>query len=233
LHVVASDVTGRQILYLPLDSEQKLGIKPAELRVADAVRMSMSIPFFFKPVRRRFPRDAEREHVVVDGGMLSNFPISLFDQPAAQGPPPWPTFGIKFMEGQPPDAVADDRLPPVTGLLSYGRALLETMMQFYDRMHLDTHTLARTIGVDPGGISATDFKLSRDAKQRLYDNGRPAAEEFLDHLWTFESYLAGFRVAPERTRTRELVVRHMRDAAAAAGLPPSATPAERPVSSGT
>jgi NTE family protein len=224
LHLIASDVTGRQILRLPIDAKSKLGIPPGQLRIADAVRMSMSIPMFFVPVRKKFPRDADREHVVVDGGLLSNFPIALFDQPPDQGPPPWPTLGVKFMDGQPSDALADDRLTPVKGVLAYGRALLETMSQFYDRMHLDAHSLARTIGVDPGGVSSTNFKLTRDDKQRLFENGRRAALEFLDHQWTFESYLAAFRVEAEHTGTRDLVVQHMHQAAAAIGLQPESAP---------
>ncbi len=224
LHVIASDVTGRQILRLPIDAESKLGIKPGELRIADAVRMSLSIPIFFKPVRRIFPGDANREHIVVDGGMLSNFPISLFDQPAEDGPPPWPTLGVKFMSGQPSDAIADDKLPPVKGLVSYGRALVETMSQFYDRMHLDTHSLARTIGVDPAGISSTNFKLTADDKKRLFENGRAAATDFLDHQWTFESYLAAFRMTGPKIRTRDLVVEKMQEAAAAIGLAPESAP---------
>src|SRR5437660_1398628 len=53
---------------------------------AGAVRMSMSIPVFFKPVRRG-------GHEIVDGGILSNFPVWLFDAPAGVAPR-FPTFGL-------------------------------------------------------------------------------------------------------------------------------------------
>jgi len=43
-------------------------------RIADAVRTSMSIPLFFAAVRNA------REDVFVDGGVLNNFPIKLFDR---------------------------------------------------------------------------------------------------------------------------------------------------------
>ena len=65
--------------------------------VADAVRASMSIPFFYEPLRFR-RRDADGKQVVsvmVDGGMLSNFPIDVFDRTDGK-PPRWPTFGIKL-----------------------------------------------------------------------------------------------------------------------------------------
>jgi NTE family protein len=86
--VIASDVTERRLLVLPQDAE-RLGIAPDELNVALAVRMSMSIPIFFEPVRFRNPQTGT-EHLIVDGGMLSNFPIWIFD---VDGEPEWPTYG--------------------------------------------------------------------------------------------------------------------------------------------
>ena len=44
------------------------------MSVAGATRISMSIPLFFKCVR------GEREDVYVDGGVLRNYPIKLFDR---------------------------------------------------------------------------------------------------------------------------------------------------------
>lgn len=42
-------------------------------RIADAVRISMSIPLFFAAFRNI------RNDVYVDGGLLNNFPVKLFD----------------------------------------------------------------------------------------------------------------------------------------------------------
>ena len=72
--VIASDVTERRLLVLPRDAH-KLGVgDPDDLGVALAVRMSMSIPIFFEPVKFANPQTG-REHLIVDGGMLSNFPV--------------------------------------------------------------------------------------------------------------------------------------------------------------
>ena len=57
----------------------------------------MSIPFFYEP-QRFYGRDEQGERVrsfMVDGGMLSNFPIEVFDRTDGK-PPRWPTFGIKL-----------------------------------------------------------------------------------------------------------------------------------------
>jgi len=58
LQVIASDVTKHELLVLPRDAT-KLGIEPDDLDVALAVRMSMSIPVFFEPVRFENPKTGE------------------------------------------------------------------------------------------------------------------------------------------------------------------------------
>jgi NTE family protein len=45
-----------------------------DMKLVDALRISMSIPLFFRAVR-----DARRD-VLVDGGVLENYPIKLFDR---------------------------------------------------------------------------------------------------------------------------------------------------------
>jgi predicted acylesterase/phospholipase RssA len=93
LQVIASDLTKERMLVLPRDAREQLGIDPDELEIAKAVRMSMSIPMFFDPVVHQNPTKRDDEHVIVDGGLLSNFPIWLFDCPPDQVPR-WPTFGM-------------------------------------------------------------------------------------------------------------------------------------------
>ncbi len=228
VQVIVSDVTGRRLLRLPMDAEAFLGIAPDQLPVAEAVRMSMSIPFFFTPVRWRNPVE-RRDHLLVDGGMLSNFPVWLFDTP---GLPAWPTLGIRLTQPQPAADAEGLRLlpvafrqfvpPPLQRTLLFGRALIETMTQFHDRLYLDTHSFARTIGVPTGEVSGTNFSLTAADKQTLYEHGQGAARDFLDHQWTFGGYVAAFRAGGPPPQRRELVRDAMVQAAAQAGVP--ATP---------
>ena len=75
LVVTATDITRGRLLRLPWDYAS-LDLDPDEQLVADAVRASISIPLFFEPVKL-----GDRE--LVDGGVLSNFPIEIFDVPEA------------------------------------------------------------------------------------------------------------------------------------------------------
>ena len=81
LRVVASDVTEGRMLVLPDDladyeDDQGRPLVPDAFPIARAVRMSMSFPYFFEPVTLR---RAGQSHLIVDGGLLSNFPVFLFD----------------------------------------------------------------------------------------------------------------------------------------------------------
>ncbi|WP_437741130.1 patatin-like phospholipase family protein [Sorangium sp. So ce1504] len=78
-HFVASDITRGTVLVLPGDIDaERYGVEPDDLEVALAVRMSMSVPFFFRPVRLRGTNGVNS--YIVDGGLLSNFPVEVFDE---------------------------------------------------------------------------------------------------------------------------------------------------------
>lgn len=218
LQVVASDVTKHELLVLPRDAT-KLGIEPDELEVALAVRMSMSIPVFFEPVRFENPKTGDL-HVIVDGGMLSNYPIWLFDCDDGT-PPDWPTFGMLLVEPKPTVPIGA-RLPKprmsgrgAGAVIDYMKALAQTMMEAHDRLYIEQSSYARTIPIPTLGVGTTEFNLSKDRALALYDSGRSAAENFLEK-WDFDAYIAEFRTGKEHSR-RDALVETMRRAEVAAG----------------
>ena len=173
LQVIASDTTSHRLLVLPRDADQ-LGIDPDELSVARAVRMSMSIPVFFEPVSVTNEK-TNREHVIVDGGMLSNFPIDVFDRTDGELSR-WPTIGIKLSAERSTGTGGRK----VTGLITLGKALVGTLTSWYDRMHInDPDVIKRTIFVDTTGVRATDFGITKRQQDQLYENGRVAATAWL------------------------------------------------------
>jgi NTE family protein len=192
LQVIASDLTAERLLVLPRDAHL-LGLDdPDELGVALAVRMSMSIPIFFEPVSFTNPKTGH-EHLIVDGGILSNFPVWLFDAEE----PMWPTLGVKFVEDNPRAPLGTSRVRGgVFKLVDYVRSLVETMMEAHDRFYLEQTDFDRTIAIDPMGVGTTEFDLSGERAMKLYDAGRSAAEAFLSSGWDASS---------ERPRRNDLV----------------------------
>ena len=171
LVVTASDLSRRRLVRLPWDFPA-YGVDPDEQSVARAVRASSAIPFFFRPVRQPSPQG---EATWVDGGLLSNFPVGLFDR-ADSLEPRWPTLGVRL--------TTRPGTPPVTtrirGPVGLGLAALDTLLTDQDAAYVDDPcTRERTVFVDTDGVSAVDFDLDAARSQALYDNGRAAATAFL------------------------------------------------------
>jgi len=172
LKVYATDLTRGNLVTWP-DDAGLYGLKPDHLEVAWAVRTSMSIPFFFQPVRL----DGS---YFVDGGVLSNFPIWQFDTPRA---PRFPTFGLNLWEKGA--GMANDIKGPVTFL----EALVKTGLEAHDKRFIrpdDFHQ--RVIRVPVGATKATDFGITMAQKETLFRSGYTAANAFLE-TWKWETYL--------------------------------------------
>ncbi|MGH3494370.1 MAG: patatin-like phospholipase family protein [Sciscionella sp.] len=185
---VTSDISEHRMVLLPWDYAY-YGLDPDEQLVADAVRASAAIPFFYVPstMATRTPRGTVS---LVDGGLLSMYPITIFDQPR-QVPARWPTFGIRLSAHE--DARAADH--PIHHPLGIAIALIETMLEGWDNRHIDNPSaIARTMFADTGAISGLDFDLTTEQRTQLIDAGRQAARTFLA-TWDFDRWRAAFHPA--------------------------------------
>ncbi len=180
LVIVTADLSKGELVYLPWDYP-KYGLDPDTQTVASAVRTSMSIPFFYKPAHLG-------KNTLVDGGILSNFPVDIFDAPAGT-PPQWPTFGIKLSAKEKSTLAIPRR---ITGPLSLASALYATAVNGHDQRHLDNPcTLARTMFVDSEDIQATNFNITGAQQAKLFANGQKAAQKFLT-TWDFTTFKQDF-----------------------------------------
>ncbi|MDP2712540.1 MAG: patatin-like phospholipase family protein [Solirubrobacteraceae bacterium] len=135
-----------------------------DVAIADAVRMSMSIPLFFAAVRAA-------GSTYVDGGVVWNYPIGIFD---TAHPDPR-TLGLRLeTAGPPPPPVDVDDLVVFVKLLY--ESLTAVQADVYKRTQADVE---RTIAIDDLGIVATDFAITREQKLALIDNGAAAAQAYL------------------------------------------------------
>lgn len=178
LRVIASDITSGRMLILPQDIA-KFGVRPEDLNIAAAIRMSMSIPFFYEPVKQKNMKTNQVSYIV-DGGVLSNFPVWLFD--TKEGEPEWPTLGFKLVEPE------EGKPNKVGGPIDLLIALFATMSQAHDARYIEDADFVRTIPIPTGKVRTTDFDLSPDQSDNLYQSGRKAAKEFFKN-WDFEKYV--------------------------------------------
>ncbi|WP_029114656.1 patatin-like phospholipase family protein [Mycobacterium sp. URHB0044] len=193
LVVTVADVTTGQQVRLPWDYRRVYGLDPDEQLVADAVRASMSIPFFFRPVT--LTSATGRASTLVDGGLLSNFPLDSLDRTDGEAPR-WPSFGVTVLPNLPD---GNDKVIPALGALRLlgPPHLLEdvitTVLVGRDQAYLNQPWVsARAIRVDSTDVGFLDFDITDDEVEALYANGYSAAERFLAS-WNWSAYLRRFR----------------------------------------
>lgn len=183
LVVTASDLSRQRFVKLPWDYGD-YGLDPDEQRVADAVRASVSIPFFFEPVPLH---GAHGVATLVDGGLLSSYPIEIFDR-RDEYPPRWPTIGVRLSsrsEQQPPE--------PVEGPVSLALSLIDTALEARQAgISQDPCNQRRSIFVDTSEVSSTDFGITPEQQERLLAAGRSAGERFL-RTWKYQQWLQDCR----------------------------------------
>lgn len=177
LVVVVSDISRGRVLRLPWDYRDRLGVDPDDQPVADALYASAAIPFFFRP--RRLPADprvvGHRSVLGVDGGLLSRFPVDIFDRTDLL-PPRWPTIGVKLSAQE----TASTGWRPNHNTFQYAVSVMATLINARDSIHInDPEVTARTVFVDTTGYRSTDFDISREQKLNLFDRGAQAGEHFL------------------------------------------------------
>jgi NTE family protein len=155
---------------------------------ATYVRASMSIPWLFQPHREgQRPDDPElrklwekcadyheplpSEHLFVDGGMVSNFPINVLHRPDRV--PLKPTFGVRLG--------VERRAATQLGLGGYTKASIDSARQALDADFLfhnpDYRQLIGTIHTE--GFNWLDFRIDAASQRALFARGVAAAEEFL------------------------------------------------------
>lgn len=168
LRVIASDLSNGRMVVLPDDLE-KYGITPGAFPIAKAIRMSCSIPYFFEPVRLR---SIDGVNILVDGGVLSNFPMWLFDQDHVKKVRP--VLGIKLSASE----YEHEKHSIKNGIQLFG-ALFETMKDAHDQRYISKNYVDNIIFIKADGVSLTEFHLSEEKKRKLFDIGRNHAKEFL------------------------------------------------------
>lgn len=111
---------------------------------------------------------------MVDGGILSNFPVNIFYN--AESPLPLkPTIGIKLQYED------DARSRKINSVQDLAGAMVNTMRFFYDRDFISKHNIyKKTVrSIDTGNIHWLNFNLSDEQQIELFFRGALTAAVFL------------------------------------------------------
>lgn len=200
--LIASNLSHNRIVRFPKRAneywENHLKVHPAAY-----VRASMSLPFIFKTFipndHSHFQNERDSKNKVllkarmVDGGMLSNFPIREFHRGSSKSPS-FPTFGVLLSKRS--EIKSEDNLEgQKNSLMSYIMSYVKTFRNFYDNDFLiDNEEIKdRVVTVDTRRdleknnehINWLDFWMTTEDKRILFKRGAEAAIRQLDKFeWT-------------------------------------------------
>ncbi|NEZ47471.1 phospholipase [Clostridium niameyense] len=167
LKIVTADITRRRMAVFP-DDLSRYGLTASTFKISKAVRMSISIPFYFKPVKFIH---GDGISYMVDGGISCPYPISIFDKKNSISK--IPTIGFKFDN---PD-ISNTRLGK-TDPMSFLFDISDTMSFEKRNSWMTKKNLERTILIPTDGINSIDFDISKQETLKLYKSGYKAAEKF-------------------------------------------------------
>lgn len=174
LKIIATDITGRKMLILP-DDLINYEIDPLDFKISKAVRMSTSIPLYFRPYQLY---NEGNMSYIVDGGVTSNFPIWIFDSKNSIHP----TLGFKIID--PPSHTSLGK----RDIISYVLDIVNTMIDQSESQCIQEPDLVRTITIPSGGVKTTDFNITKEQAQRLFEIGYKEAGDFYA-TWSFDKYV--------------------------------------------
>ncbi|TLS36357.1 patatin-like phospholipase family protein [Pseudalkalibacillus caeni] len=177
LRIIASDISSGRLIVLP-DDLKNYGLVPERFSVARAIRMSASLPYFFQPIPL-YTIGGEK-HYIVDGGMLSNFPLWVFEPEGAVAKRPVLGFQLSSNFGEMPAR-------KIKNAVELYYALFSTMREAHDARYINDQKAAQIVFIPVQQDLTTEFGLNRDAKDSLMRIGKERTEKFLSK-WTKTTY---------------------------------------------
>ena len=168
LRIVVSDISNGAIAVLP-DDLPKYQCDIRTFSIARAVRMSCGIPFFFEPIKLNCNGELA---YMIDGGVLSNFPLWLFDQENVKKVRP--IIGITLTGDR-------DKQPPkrIENALMMFSSLFSTMKDAHDNRYISRKHVKNIIFIPVKGISSADFDIDAEKKIELIQLGKYLTDQFL------------------------------------------------------
>ena len=164
------------------------------MKVRDAVRASMSIPFFFKPiivdsVGNVLKKPITGFHdIVVDGGFIANYPIDMFDWKDSIGsriPNPH-TLGFRLDTKEQLEHDRQNKVGlapwPVESFRNYVGAFYNFIMENLNRSNLTQDDWSRTVSISSELVGAKIRTLTPEQREAMMEAGRAAVVEYLESL---------------------------------------------------
>jgi NTE family protein len=197
LFVVGANVTrGEKMIFSYNNPETK------DVIISDAIRISMSIPYLFKPHHMYYKVDGQRvietsRDFWTDGGVYDNYPIDIFDDPAFISEDEEPlkqadngrmynpqTLGFRlvsgekkaYFEGTHPDK---NNAKVAEKIHKLKKMLIPTNSAEQEAFYSHSENKERTVYIDHLNVSTLAFNLSDKQREELKHSGWLATHDYL------------------------------------------------------
>lgn len=178
LYVIVSNMTKHRAEVMSAETTP-------DAAVADAIRMSMSIPLYFEALNFDGRMFGEGD-LYVDGGLFNNYPLDVFDRPevsnkymSIQRKVNRRTLGLYLY---PEKREVKPELEKPSSLIDYINLLMENLYTTHQLTAPAPDKLdqQRTIRIGDCGVSPTEFNIKPDDEvyTALYESGREAVLAF-------------------------------------------------------
>jgi NTE family protein len=153
LYITGTSLTTKSVVYFHHSSHY-------DMQLRDAIRISTSVPGIFTPV-------TYGGELMVDGGVIVNFPINVFGTND--------TLGFMFVHSENPTCTIPNT---PANAIDYFWAVAETALNTNYKQYMRPEDYARTIKINTNGISSMNFNITDTQREFLVTQGKNAVIEY-------------------------------------------------------
>jgi NTE family protein len=148
-----------------------------DMSVALACRISASVPYFFQSV-------LYNKDYYVDGGILNNYPINVFDHESQQ--PNMKTLGLKLIS-EADINMEKGNMAPITNLKNFSQNLINSVQSQSLKIYVKSDDWKRTVPIYTGNLSFLNFNLTNEEKLFLVNEGSKAIKLYKSKMSTLSN----------------------------------------------
>ncbi|SER16369.1 NTE family protein [Gracilibacillus ureilyticus] len=171
LKIVAADITLNRVIVFPDDLMTAYHINPSSYSISKALRSSISIPYFFRPSNILNPLTKQKS-LIVDGMILSNFPIWIFEN--TSGRKERPILGMQLTSPTP-----FSNMKQINNSVDLLKAMISTMRRATDQRYIHKNIADQILFFPVDEVEATDFDIPTNKRADLIVYGYKRTKKFL------------------------------------------------------
>lgn len=148
-------------------------------KISQICRASMTIPGFWDPVVLKLNLEGEtKKYHFVDGGMLDNYPIHLFEDKLNR------VIGFKLISIDEEYDEKEEKIvftkPKLDNGIDFAIQYIKIYMNAMENKHVNSKYWDRTVPIPTKDISAIDFDIDEKIKTDLINEAYKATNNWLD-----------------------------------------------------